>query len=80
MAPIRKASPHPSMIGPLSQEELMSELKYVRLDVFTDLPFAGKQLAVFLKGRDLMSPECNRLLIEIALPETTSVFAPEAPD
>ena len=37
-----QASPHPSMIGPLSQEELMSELKYFRLDVFTDLPFAGK--------------------------------------
>jgi predicted PhzF superfamily epimerase YddE/YHI9 len=68
------------MIGPLSQEELMSELKYVRLDVFTDLPFAGQHLAVFLNARDLMNPECNRLLIKIALPESTSVFAPEAPD
>ena len=56
----------------------MPDLQYVHLDVFTDRPFAGNQLAVFLNAVGLDEPRMQRIANEMALPETTFVFPPEA--
>lgn len=57
----------------------MSALEYVRLDVFTDLPFTGNMLAVYLNAAGLDDRRMQRIANEMALPETTFVFPPEAP-
>jgi trans-2,3-dihydro-3-hydroxyanthranilate isomerase len=57
----------------------MSALEYVRLDVFTDLPFTGNMLAVYLNAEGLDEHRMQRIANEMALPETTFVFPPEAP-
>ena len=55
----------------------MPDLQYVHLDVFTDRPFAGNQLAVFLNAVGLDEPRMQRIANEMAFPETTFVFPPE---
>lgn len=57
----------------------MSELEYVRVDVFTDLPFTGNMLAVYLNAGGLDESRMQRIANEMALPETTFVFPPESP-
>jgi trans-2,3-dihydro-3-hydroxyanthranilate isomerase len=57
----------------------MSALEYVHLDVFTDQPFTGNPLAVFLDAEGLDEPRMQRIANEMAFPETTFVFPPEAP-
>ena len=56
----------------------MSVLRYVRLDVFTNQPFAGIQLAVFPDAAGIDERRMQRIANEIALPETTFVFPAEA--
>jgi trans-2,3-dihydro-3-hydroxyanthranilate isomerase len=54
-------------------------LEYIHLDVFTDLPFTGNPLAVFLNAGGLDEWRMQRIANEMAFPETTFVFRPEAP-
>lgn len=58
----------------------MSVLRHVRLDVFTNQPFAGIQLAVFPDAVGIDERRRQRIANEMALPETTFVFPPEAPE
>ncbi len=57
----------------------MSVLRYVRLDVFTNQPFTGIQLAVFPDAAGIDEKRMQRIANEMALPETTFVFPPQAP-
>ena len=57
----------------------MPVLQYVHLDVFTDQPFTGNQLAVFLDAAGIDERQMQRIANEMAFPETTFVLPPEAP-
>jgi len=57
----------------------MPVLQYVHLDVFTNQPFTGIQLAVFLDAAGIDDRRMQRIANEMAFPETTFVFPPEAP-
>ena len=57
----------------------MPVLQYVHLDVFTDQPFTGNQLAVFLDAVEIDERHMQRIANEMAFPETTFVLPPEAP-
>src|SRR5262249_46105588 len=57
----------------------MSVLRYVHLDVFSNQPFTGIQLAVFPDAAGIDERGDQRIANEMALPETTFVFPPEAP-
>jgi trans-2,3-dihydro-3-hydroxyanthranilate isomerase len=52
-------------------------LRYVHVDVFTDTPLAGNQLAVFTDARELDSATMQALAKEIGFSETTFVLPPE---
>lgn len=56
----------------------MPNLKYHLVDVFTDKPFAGNQLAVFTEPRDIDDGLMQQLGNELSLSETTFVLPPEA--
>jgi trans-2,3-dihydro-3-hydroxyanthranilate isomerase len=56
----------------------MPVLQYVHLDVFTDQPFTGNQLAVFLDAEGIDEKRMQRIANELALPETTFVLPPKA--
>ena len=51
--------------------------RYVLLDVFTDTPLEGNQLAVFTDAAALSGREMQRLALELNLAETVFVLAPE---
>ena len=55
----------------------MPVLQYVHLDVFTNQPFTGNQIAVFLDAEGIDEKRMQRIANEMALPETTFVFPPE---
>lgn len=57
----------------------MPILQYVHLDVFTDQPFTGNQLAVFLDAAGIDERRMQQIANEMAFPETTFVFPPELP-
>jgi trans-2,3-dihydro-3-hydroxyanthranilate isomerase len=52
-------------------------LRYVHVDVFTDTPLTGNQLAVFTDARELDTPTMQALATEIGFSETTFVLPPE---
>src|SRR5262245_63927215 len=52
-------------------------LRYVHVDVFTDTPLAGNQLAVFTDARELDSATMLALAQEIGFSESTFVLPPE---
>jgi trans-2,3-dihydro-3-hydroxyanthranilate isomerase len=54
--------------------------RYLHLDVFTDRPFAGNQLAVVLDGRGLTDIEMQAIARELNFSETTFVVTPERID
>ncbi len=54
--------------------------RYVVVDVFTDTPLAGNQLAVFTDARDLTSEEMQDLAREMNFSETVFVLPPSASD
>src|ERR1700728_1765429 len=56
----------------------MPVLQYIHLDVFTDQPLMGNQLAVFLDPAGIDERRMQRIANEMAFPETTFVFPPEA--
>jgi trans-2,3-dihydro-3-hydroxyanthranilate isomerase len=58
----------------------MSVFRYVRLDVFTNQPFTGIQLAVLPDAAGLDERRMQQIANEMALPETTFVFPPDAPE
>jgi trans-2,3-dihydro-3-hydroxyanthranilate isomerase len=51
--------------------------RYVLLDVFTDTPLTGNQLAVFTDAAQLTAHDMQRLARELKLSETVFVLAPE---
>jgi trans-2,3-dihydro-3-hydroxyanthranilate isomerase len=53
-------------------------LRYVVADVFTDVPLAGNQLAVFTDGRGLDDETMQKLAREMNFSETVFVLPPEA--
>jgi trans-2,3-dihydro-3-hydroxyanthranilate isomerase len=52
--------------------------RYVIVDVFTDTPLAGNQLAVFTDARGLLEERLQPLAREINFSETVFVYPPEA--
>jgi trans-2,3-dihydro-3-hydroxyanthranilate isomerase len=58
----------------------MPAYHYLHLDVFTDRPFEGNQLAVFRDARGLTSLQMQRIAREINFSETTFVLPPERDD
>jgi trans-2,3-dihydro-3-hydroxyanthranilate isomerase len=58
----------------------MPRLEYRQLDVFTDRPFEGNQLAVFLDGRELDSRAMQTLAREMNFSESTFVLPAERAD
>lgn len=55
----------------------MSTLRYLHLDVFTDVPFMGNQLAVFPRPGTLSTEQMQRIANEMAFSETTFIFPSE---
>ena len=58
----------------------MRRFRYVVADVFTDVPLAGNQLAVFTDARDLDTPTMQALAKEMAFSETVFVLPPQDGD
>jgi trans-2,3-dihydro-3-hydroxyanthranilate isomerase len=54
--------------------------RYVVVDVFTDVPLAGNQLAVFTDARDLTGEEMQSLAREMNFSETVFVLPPSNPE
>lgn len=52
----------------------MRRYRYLQLDVFTDRPFGGNQLAVFLQPDDLTDAEMQAIAREMNFSETTFVL------
>src|SRR3954452_14587987 len=55
----------------------MGRYRYVVCDVFTDVPLAGNQLAVFTDAREIPEAQLQQLARELNLSETTFVYPPE---
>src|SRR5205807_9890212 len=55
-------------------EEKMKHLHYTLVDVFTNQPFGGNQLAVFPDARDLTPPTMQALAKELNLSESAFVL------
>ncbi len=51
---------------------------FTLVDVFTDKPFSGNQLAVFTKPAGLSTPQMQKIAKEFNFSETTFVFPPES--
>jgi len=60
-----------------SGEGAVRRLPYVLLDVFSAVPLAGNQLAVFTDARELDDVEMQRLARELQLSETVFVLPPD---
>jgi trans-2,3-dihydro-3-hydroxyanthranilate isomerase len=58
----------------------MRRFRYVVCDVFTDVPLAGNQLAVFTDARDLTEGEMQALAKEMNFAESTFVLPPTTDD
>lgn len=57
----------------------MPVYRFVTLDVFTDRPFGGNQLAVFPDAEGLTGAQMQALATELNLAETTFVLPPQDP-
>ncbi|MGH3111653.1 MAG: PhzF family phenazine biosynthesis protein [Gaiellaceae bacterium] len=55
----------------------MAGLRYVHVDVFTERPLEGNQLAVFTDARELDEATMQALALEIGFSETVFVLPPE---
>jgi len=58
----------------------MRRFRYVVCDVFTDVPLAGNQVAVFTDARDLTDGEMQALAKEMNFAESTFVLPPTTDD
>src|SRR6266571_9276991 len=65
---------HPIMV----EDRPVPSLRYVVADVFTDVPLAGNQLAVFTDGRGVDDETMQKLACEMSFSETVFVLPPEA--
>jgi trans-2,3-dihydro-3-hydroxyanthranilate isomerase len=54
--------------------------RYVVIDVFTDTPLQGNQLAVFTDAREIPEDQLQDLAREMAFSETVFVYPPTQPD
>jgi trans-2,3-dihydro-3-hydroxyanthranilate isomerase len=52
----------------------MRSYRYLHLDVFTDTPFEGNQLAVFPEPAGLSTEEMRRITKEMSFSECTFIF------
>jgi trans-2,3-dihydro-3-hydroxyanthranilate isomerase len=59
------------------EDQSVPTLRYVVADVFTDVPLAGNQLAVFTDGRELDEETMQKLAREMNFSETVFVLPPE---
>lgn len=59
---------------------MTKRFRFVQVDVFTDRPFGGNQLAVFTDARGLTAEDMQTLTREMNYSECTFVFPPEAPN
>src|SRR2546423_10983538 len=57
----------------------MRSLRYFHLDVFTDRPLEGNQLAVFTAGAGVDAGVMQQIAREMAFPESTFVLPKEDP-
>jgi trans-2,3-dihydro-3-hydroxyanthranilate isomerase len=57
----------------------MAGARYLLVDVFTDQPFGGNQLAVLVDGSEVPEALMQRIARELNLSETTYVLPPEDP-
>jgi trans-2,3-dihydro-3-hydroxyanthranilate isomerase len=64
---------------PVASESVRT-FRYVVVDVFTDVPLAGNQLAVFTDARDLTSEEMQSLAREMSFSETVFALPPNNPE
>lgn len=64
----------------MKHDRLMRTYRYLHLDVFTDRPFEGNQLAAFLEPAGLSAAEMQRIAKEMAFSESTFIFPAEASD
>jgi trans-2,3-dihydro-3-hydroxyanthranilate isomerase len=53
-------------------------MRYLHIDVFTDRPFEGNQLAVFPEPRGLTAGQMQTIAREMNFSESTFIFPPEA--
>src|SRR6476469_1813748 len=60
------------------EDQPVATLRYVVADVFTDVPLAGNQLAVFTDGRGVDDETMQKLAREMNVSETVFVLPPEA--
>src|SRR5882724_4756031 len=60
------------------EDQPVPTLRYVVADVFTDVPLAGNQLAVFTDGRDADDETMQKLARELNFSETVFVLPAEA--
>ena len=58
----------------------MPAYRYLHLDVFTDRPFEGNQLAVFADARGLDTATMQALAREMNFSESTFILPAEQPD
>jgi len=58
----------------------MRRFRYVVCDVFTDVPLAGNQLAVFTDARDLDAETMQALALEMNFAESVFVLPPTTPE
>jgi trans-2,3-dihydro-3-hydroxyanthranilate isomerase len=58
----------------------MKTLNYYLLDVFSDKPFGGNQLAVFVNGTDLTTNQMQTIAKELKLSETVFILPPSIQD
>ena len=56
----------------------MARFRYVVVDVFSDQPLQGNQLAVFTDAREIPEEQLQRLAREVNFSETTFVYPAEA--
>jgi trans-2,3-dihydro-3-hydroxyanthranilate isomerase len=56
----------------------VATLRYVVADVFTDVPLAGNQLAVFTDAREIPEEQLQTLARELNVSETVFVYPPSA--
>jgi trans-2,3-dihydro-3-hydroxyanthranilate isomerase len=64
----------------MERGDIVSSHRYLHLDVFTDKPFEGNQLAVFLDAQGLDTPAMQTLARETNFSESTFILPPERPD
>src|SRR5918992_317330 len=55
----------------------MAALRYLHMDVFTDVPFEGNQLAVYPQPGALTVEQMQKIAQEMNFSETTFIYPPE---